>query len=359
VAAVKVLTAYIVREILKGSLIAVLLLLTLYNLFTFADEVKDLGKGGYALQDIFVYLALTSPTVFYELMPSAALLGSLFVLGAMANNRELVAMRVSGVSLFDLIKSVMLAGLVLVSISLVVGELLAPTAQLTAKSLRSEAQNEKWAMQNVLYGLWLRDGDTFINIRKNLAKDKVADVRMFEMDERHRLRVMRHVDQAHYVGSRKWELQGVRQSEVSARQIFASHFDKMEWQSGIDPDLLDIVVVEPDNLSLYDLAMYIQFLKHNNQKATNFELAFWGRVVNPLSTMVMLLVAAPFVMGFRRGGGTGVRMMIGILFGMSFKIADKISGHVGLVYDLPPMLVAILPSGMVLIGAVYAISRLR
>ncbi len=359
VVGMNVLTGYIVREILKGSLIAVFLLLTLYNLFTFADEVKDLGEGGYALKDILVYLALTSPAVFYELMPSAALLGSLFVLGAMANNRELVAMRVSGVSLFGLIKAVLLAGLVLVSLSIVVGELIAPTTQVTAKSLRAEAKDQKFEMKNVLYGLWLRDGDTFINIRKNLAKGRVADVRMFELDERHRLRLMRHVQEAHYIGSGKWRLEGVRESEVSARQIFASHFATMEWQSSVDPDLLDIVVVEPDDLSLYDLAMYIQFLKDNDQQSTNFELAFWGRVVNPLTTIVMLLVAAPFVMGFRRGGGTGVRMMICILFGMGFKIADKIAGHVGLVYDLPPMLVAVFPSAIVFTGAVYAISRLR
>ena len=87
-----VLTGYIVREILKGSFIAVLLLLTLFNLFTFSDELKDLG-GGYGLKQIFYYLALTSPRVFYELVPASALLGSLFILGAMGNNRELIAMR--------------------------------------------------------------------------------------------------------------------------------------------------------------------------------------------------------------------------------------------------------------------------
>lgn len=77
-----ILTKYIVNEILKGAFIALILLLTLFNLFTLADELKDL-KGAYNLTEIFIYLALTSPRVCYELVPAAALLGSLFVLGAM------------------------------------------------------------------------------------------------------------------------------------------------------------------------------------------------------------------------------------------------------------------------------------
>ena len=105
--------------------------------------------------------------------------------------------------------------------------------------------------------------------------------------------------------------------------------------------------------------MYIRFLKENNQKAQTFELAFWGRVVNPLVTLVMLLVAAPFVMGFKRAQSTGGRMMIGILIGLGFNVVDKIAGNAGLVYGFNPILVAVLPSALVLCGALYAIHRLR
>ena len=52
-----VLTGYMVREILKGSFVALLLLLTLFNLFTFKDELGDLGKGHYGLKEIFYFLS--------------------------------------------------------------------------------------------------------------------------------------------------------------------------------------------------------------------------------------------------------------------------------------------------------------
>jgi len=162
---VNVLTGYIVREILKGSLVAALLLLTLFNLFTFSDQLKDLGKGHYGLAEIFYYLALTSPSVFYELMPASALLGSLFILGAMGNNRELIAMRAAGLSIFGIIRAVMVAGGILVMVSILIGEFVAPVAERAAQMIKVTAQNEQVVM-NVKYGLWLREGKKFINVRK-------------------------------------------------------------------------------------------------------------------------------------------------------------------------------------------------
>ncbi|WP_305909191.1 LPS export ABC transporter permease LptG [Methylomarinum sp. Ch1-1] len=353
-----VLTAYIVKEVIKGSLIALLLLLTLFNLFTFSDELKDLGKGSYGLKEILLYLALTSPRVFYELIPSSALLGSLFVVGAMANNREIIAMRAIGLSVFWVIRAIMLAGLILVLISLAVGEFVAPWAERTAQMIRTTAQNEKVVMHS-RYGMWLREGNNFINVRQIHEDGLLGDISIYQLNEQLRLDLLKHAETARYLGQHQWRLEKIRWSEVSSRQVFAGRTSSELWKTSIDPDLLNIVVVKADNLSLYDLYMYIGFLKENNQKSQSFELAFWSRLINPLVTFVMLMVSAPFVIGIRRGIGAGGRMMIGIIIGMTFNIFDKIAGHLGLVYGFNPMLMAILPSVLVFCGAAYAVSRVR
>lgn len=353
-----VLTGYIVREILKGSSIAVLLLLTLFNLFTFSDELKDLGKGSYGLEEIFYYLALTSPTVFYELMPASALLGSLFILGAMGNNRELIAMRAAGLSIFGIIRAVMLAGGILVLISIAVGEFVAPEAERAARLIKVTAQNEQVVM-NVKYGLWLREGKKFINVRKVQDDGSLADISIYELDDQRHLRYSTHADKAVFQGNQQWKLEQIKQSDISIQQMTASHQNEQIWQSTVAPDLLEIVVVNPNNLSMYDLAMYVDFLKDNQQKSQEFELAFWGRVVNPLVVFVMLLVSAPFVIGVKRGVNVGARMMIGVVIGMGFNIIDKIVGHLGLIYELNPPLMAVVPSLTVLALALFALNRVQ
>ena len=353
-----VLTRYIVIEVLKGSAVALVLLLTLFNLFTFSDELKDLGTGRYGLKEIFLYLALTSPRVFYELIPSSALLGSLFVVGAMANNREIVAMRAAGLSVFWIIKSVMLAGVVLGLISVFIGEFVAPEAERTAQLIKTTAQNNNVVMQSK-YGLWLREENKFVNVRKIERTGVLSDIYIYELDAQGHLVLVRNIEQAIFLGDELWQMKGIRETEVSSKQIFSHSKDQMEWKTSIDPDLLKVVVVKSENMSLYDLFVYISFLKENNQKSQTFELAFWGRLINPLVTFVMLMVSIPFVVGVKRGMGTGGRMMIGVIIGMTFNIFDKIAGHMGLVYEFNPMLMAVLPSAVVFCGAVFAVSRVR
>ncbi|MDD5410011.1 MAG: LPS export ABC transporter permease LptG [Methylobacter sp.] len=354
-----VLTGYVVREVLKGSFIALLLLLTLFNLFTFSDQLKDLGKGTYGLKEIFYYLALTSPTVFYELMPASALLGSLFILGAMGNNRELIAMRSAGLSVFGIIRSVMLAGAILVVISILVGEFVAPPAERTAQMIRFNALDAGRVVMNAKYGLWLREGSKFINVRQVKEDGNLADISIYELDDQHHLRQAVHADQATFMGNQQWKLEQIRQSDISTEQMVANQQSDQIWTSAIEPNLLKVVVVSADNLSLYDLAMYVEYLKENHQKAHTFEMAFWGRVVNPLVTFIMLLVSAPFVIGVKRGVNVGGRMMIGVIIGMGFNIIDKIVGHIGLIYDLNPPLMAVIPSLTVLVLALFAVSRVQ
>lgn len=355
---VNVLTGYIVKEVLKGSFIALLLLLTLFNLFTFTDELKELGKGHYGLREILYYLALTSPRVLYELVPSSALLGSLFILGAMGTHRELVAMRAAGLSVFGIIKAVMLAGAILALVSIFIGEFIAPLTERKAQIIKVTAQNDQVVM-GTRYGLWLREGKKFINVRQIKDDGNLADISIYELDDEHHMRLAKHAEQATYLGKQQWKLTHISQSEISTQQMAATYQDEQIWKSSIAPDLLKIVVVSPDDLSIVDLAKYIDFLKENHQKSHVFELAFWGRLVNPLVIFVMLLVSAPFVIGAKRGVSVGGRMMIGIIIGMSFNIIDKIVGHVGLIYELNPSLMAILPSLTVLMLALFTVSRLQ
>lgn len=353
-----VLTGYVVREILKGSFIALLLLLTLFNLFTFSDELSDLGKGHYGLKQIFYYLALTSPTTFYELMPSSALLGSLFILGAMANSHEITAMRAAGLSVFGIIKATLLAGAILVFISILVGEFVAPEGQKKAQLLKATVDS-KQVMLNDLYGLWLRENKSFINVREIQKNGDLSDVSIFDIDDQQHLYQTTHAERAIFLGHQQWRLENIKKTMISTEQMRSSTSEQQAWKSAISPDLLDLSVVNPNNLSLFDLAKYIDFLKANHQKSQQFELALWGRVVNPLVTFIMLLVSAPFVIGIKRGISVGGRLLIGVVIGMSFNIIDKIIGHLGLIYDLNPPLVAFTPSLMMLGLAVYAIRRVH
>lgn len=351
-----VLSVYIAKEILKGAFVALLVLLTLFNLFTLADELKDIGKGHYGLKEIFYYLGLTSPTVIYELIPASALIGSLFALGSMGNNRELIAMQASGLSVFGIIKAALLAGLVLVIIATLIGEMIAPFCESLGQKIKVTAVEEQVIM-NSKYGLWLREGSSYINVREVEDNGKLANISIYQLDEQHHLSLATHADTATYQGKKNWKLENIKQSTISKQQIQVSQQAEQTWKSSIAPNLLKIVAVDPNNLSLYDLAKYVNFLKGNHQKSHTYEVAFWARAVTPLTTFIMLLVSAPFVIGIHRGVSVGARIMIGVTVGMGFNIFDKIINHLGLIYNLNPPMMALLPGLAVLAATLFAMKK--
>ncbi len=351
----KVLSRYILIEVIKGSIVATLVLLTLLNFFTFTDELSDLGDGDYGLGSIFLYLALTSPRNFYELMPSGALLGSLMTLGALANNRELVAMQAAGVSRPGIIWAVLRAGLLLAVVTALIGEYVAPVSERTATMLKATALRQQIASRTK-YGFWLRDGNVYINIRQIERQETLGDINIYELNPNGTLNVATHADKAVYDGA-KWRLENIKMSRFGSDPITSELLSRADWSSVVAPDLLNAFVIRPENLSAVDLAGYIKYLRDNGQKSLVVEQAFWGRIVNPVVTIVMLLVAVPFVLGFRRDISAGQRIVVGVTLGIGFYLFDKVFGHLGLIYDMDPMFSAAFPASFALALALFGLIR--
>jgi lipopolysaccharide export system permease protein len=276
----------------------------------------------------------------------------------MANNSEIIAMRAAGLSIFGIIRAVLLAGVFLVIIAVAIGELIAPDAERAAQLLKTTAQNNR-SIIKAKYGIWLREGNNFINIREITGKTTLTDISFYHLDQNYHLKQVKHAQTGKFQGQELWQLNTLKTTNLFKNNVTASQRETEQWRTSIAPDLIDIAVVTATTLSSYELIKYIDFLKKNNQKSQIFEAALWARLLNPYVTFVMLLVSTPFVIGIKRGTGVGGRLMIGIVIGLSFKILDQIISHLGVVYHLNPLLMALLPSTFVLIAASYAIHRLR
>ncbi|MFO1419123.1 MAG: LPS export ABC transporter permease LptG [Methylotetracoccus sp.] len=356
----RILNFYIGRQVVVGSLLATLVLLTLLNFFSFADELGELGEGDYGIGEIVLYLTLTSPRNFYELMPSGALLGSLVMLGALANNRELVAMQAAGVSRSRIIWSALRGGLLLAVVTALIGEYVAPVSEQTATTMKAAALRQQVASRTK-YGFWLRDNDrnVFINIRQIERPENLGDINIFELNQYGRLQSATHADKAVYDGA-KWRLESLNTTRFEANDVLRPERKAgADWSSVLAPDLLNAFVIRPENLSAVDLMTYIEYLRENGQKSLLVEQAFWGRIVNPLVTIVMMLVAMPLVLGFRRDVSAGQRIMLGATLGIGFYLFDKVFGHLGLIYEMDPLFSSAFPALFALAAALLGLLQGR
>jgi lipopolysaccharide export system permease protein len=266
-------------------------------------------------------------------------------------------MRASGVSLLRIIGSVMRVGLVLMLISVSIGEFVVPYTEQYAENRRSLALADQITLKSK-YGFWARDGLSYINIRTVKPGGVLGDIYIFEFDAEHQLRVSTYAREAVY-DNNKWTLRGIQQSKISPAGVTNTRSPSAEWGTLLDPGLIDVVVVDPDTLSAISLNRYINYLRNNGQETDSYELSFWLKIMTPISVAVMLLLAVPFVFGPLRSVSIGQRIMVGFMAGLVFHLLSKGFAQLGLVYKVSAFFSASLPLLLFFGIAMILIQRVR
>ena len=116
---------YLGRTVFIGTLFALLVLFAIDSIIDFINDVESVDERGFTFGHVMLRLLFEMPQRLYEFMPTALLLGALIGLGGLAARSELVALRSVGISKLRIIWSVLKVGIVLIAISVWVGEMVA------------------------------------------------------------------------------------------------------------------------------------------------------------------------------------------------------------------------------------------
>jgi len=344
------LERYFARQIFGGVGFVLLGFLSLFAFFDLIKELGDLDRGEYHLRAVFLFVALSMPAHAYELFPIAVLIGTLYVLGQLAANSEYTVMRTSGLS--PLRAGLMLGkiGLAFVVLTFVLGEWAAPYAEETAQKVKLRAMSSLIG-QGLESGLWFKDEGSFINVREARQANSLQGVRIFEFDADYRLRRMTNAQRAEYRGHGVWMMLDVVSTQFTAEGPRTEREPEREWRSAVSPDMLDALIVKPDQMSVWALHKYIQHLAGNRQKTDRYEIALWKKLLYPLAALVMMALALPFGYSSGRAGAVGLKVFLGIMLGILFHGLNSLIAHIGLLQNWPPVSAALAPSAAFLAAA--------
>lgn len=353
----KILNHYIGRTVSFGILVVMMVLLSFYTFIALVGEMERVGTGHYGILEALIYVLFTLPKRIYELFPVTALIGTLVGLGGLAANSELTAIRAAGVSIISLGKSVMRVGAALMITVILIGELIAPDLEQYATRERAIALGQQIAMKGQS-GFWARDGDSFINIRRIHPGGRLSDLTIYQLDENHRLKTQTQAAMATYYNG-SWQLAGIMRHRISSEGISSEYIPQAQWQSLLSPALLEVVMVRPDALSIIGLYHYVQYLNDNRLDTSGYAQAMWTKLVDPITTGVMVLLALPFILGPLRSVSLSQRVITGFLVGISFHIINRAFHYVGQIYSLSPIFSAIFPTALFLGITLMWLKRVR
>ena len=350
-----IINRYLVRTIHLGTFTVLLALAGLGAFFMFVGELKDVGEGAYDLPQVTKFVALSVPGKLVEFMPIAVLLGSILSLGSLASNSEIVAMQASGVSLAKLITSLLQAAVILALLSFLLAEWVVPASEASARAVKNLVQGKSTALF-VKEGLWIKDESRVLHIDKLLPDGIARDIEIFKLDQQGKLESITRVGRAIPI-EQGWELQQVERSIIGDNRVDTSSYDRLIYNGSLSSKLLEVLMIEPQQMSSVDLYAYLNFLDENKLDASAEQLIFWQKVFSPLAVIVMCLLAFPFVLGAQRQGNVGHRLLIGILLGLAFVVVDRLVTQLAVQFGVNAILVALLPSVIFLAVAIYLLAR--
>jgi len=336
----RLLTSYLRREINVSIALVFAALIMLFALLDLINELNSMGRGDYRLGYVLLFVTLTIPGHVYELFPVAVLIGTIFALVQMAANSELTVYRCSGVSLKQMVGALLKIGLPLVILCFVCGEVVAPPSERMAQQLRLKAQNAKVSVKEFRSGVWVKDERNFINVKSVLPDTSLLDVSIYEFDEKYHLRSITSAERASYLEETRWRLDGVRRTRFDQQGATTDNRTNEEWHSTLNPEILSVLLVVPEQMSAWNLYQYTGHLRDNHQKTVRYEIAMWNKLVYPLAVLVMMLLALPFSSYQRREGGISSKIFVGIVLGLSFHFVGRLFANVGALNEWSPLLSA-------------------
>lgn len=356
----RVLAFYLAREIMSATALVLVAFLGLFAFFDFINEMDSIGRDGYEVHHALIYVAMILPGRVYELMPIVVLIGTLYALTSLARHSEITVMRASGMSTLDLLTTLGVIGSFFVVLTFVFGEYIAPPAERAAQQWRLTATGSA-VSQQLRSGLWVKDGGNFINVRVVRPDRSMEAVRIFEFDREHTLASISEARSGAYDEAEKvWRLSEVVQTRFLDDATEVVNLPEISWRSDLSPEILSVLIVSPERMSLATLYAYISHLRENRQNADRFEIALWKKVVYPFAVLVMIALAVPFALAHDRANTASVKVFLGVMLGVGFHLLNGLFSNLGVIHAWTPALAALTPSLLFLVAAaamLFAVER--
>lgn len=352
------ITVYIGKTIFTTIMLTLTLFIGLETIFSMVTELRYVGTGNYTIWQAIAFILLSMPESISEIFPMAALVGTLLGLGLLASRSELIIMRSAGMSMQAIIFAVLKLAFILVLISWLLGECVAPVVDKFAHRQKAVALSGGQALRTV-HGTWMREGNDFIHIQSMPETNHLQGITRYQFDADMVLRQSSFAKEAKYL-NKQWMLYDINETQFEEGRTAKRHLDTQAWLSHIDPEILNIVNVKDiDELSLIGLWQTIDYKLKNQLDAKPYQLAFWQKIVRPFATLVMMFLAIPFIFGPLRSSTMGLRMLVGVFVGFTFYTFNQLFGPLTLVYPLPPAIGAWLPLLFFLGLGLFLLKRAR
>lgn len=379
----KLLFPYIFERYLAKQIYAAFtfILFALVALFLFFDILGELGsvKGQYTLALALLHVLLKAPSRISEIIPIAGLIGSIYVFAMLASQSEFTILRIAGLDVKRGVITLAKISIPLIALTLLISEVVGPYTDHLSEQIRVKALGSAYEAE-FKTGVWVKDrlrdedgagpirpGVRYVNVGKIENDNEIFNIDMYEFDANYHLLSIRTAASGRFDHSGTWILDDVTETRFKETKqtdplnpVYSAQtltHPILTLESEVTPQILSVLLVSPEKMSIISLGRFISHLEENRQDAHRQLIAFWKKVVYPFTIFVMLTLALPFAYLKVRAGSVGIKVFGGIMLGMSFQLFNSLFSNIAILGSWPAVLTALTPPLLYFLFALVALNR--
>jgi lipopolysaccharide export system permease protein len=339
----KIIDRYLATTILHSIGIVLFAAIGLEFFIMMVAELHDIGHNNYSVGSALCYVVLNLPEQIYQIFPMAGLIGMLMGLGLLANHSELIVLRQAGLSFIAITWRTFKTLIALIILLALVGEVIAPKASAFANQFKNEHLHGNESSDEILSrNVWIKDQNSFLHIHEIDKNQVLHNISWYEFDAKQQLKQISLAETGYYQ-HRLWHVTNVNSTIYGNNHINTTQVATAVWPFSLAPEVLRSSVQNPSDLSLRELEAALRFHQGAHTANEPLQLAFWKRLFQPIASLVMMLLAIPFIFGPLRSVSQSLRLVAGIAAGFSFYYCNQLLSPIVLLLQLPPILGAGLP----------------
>jgi lipopolysaccharide export system permease protein len=354
------------RDIAFAVLFVALAFLSLFFFIDFVDEMGDIGKAGYTIGHALAAGLFELPGHFYELFPIAVLIGTIYSMSRLAQSSEFTILRTGGLGPGRALGLLALLGVVFAAATFVIGDFVAPWSERAGVELKAQFSGGRQLGKT---GAWLKETrstpegarSVSVNVQRLAPDGRLEGIRIFEFDaDDGRLLVRIAARSGRIADNGAWQLRDVQLTRWpgEANTVTDESHAELAWPTGLDSAVVAAAVLPLGTMSTAELWRYSSHLADQEQAAQRHAIQFWKRAFYPFACLVMVALALPFAYLHARAGGISLKVFGGIMLGISFVLLNNVAGHLGVLREWTPWMVAAAPSALYLLLSLAAFAWL-
>ena len=357
-----ILDRYILRQLLMTFIFSIFALCIIFIIVNLLESLDDFMDHNATLWVVVKYYIVFLPEILKILAPVAMLMATLFSIGKLSNQNEIIAMKAGSMSLYRIMAPLIIFGIFASLVQLYFNGWVVPVA--IKKKFEIE---QKYLHENKsggpIYNLYFRDAPTRNVIMQFYdAEIKTGNQTAIEdyTNEIHP-RLLRRIEAKRIVWDSvksTWNLIDAMERTYTQNLTKVTKHKSLYMALNMTHNQIIQLRRSPEEMNYNELWNYIGILKRGGKDVRKQLIEYYGNYAFPFANLIVILFGVPFA-SIRKKNGIAIQVAAAMIISFAYLVFTKISQTLGYSSELNPILSGWIANIIFLVLGLFTIAKTK